>query len=232
MGNLNDIMMFIFYFIYVGVRFKDARNYLPEVVNLDGDVELRRLARGGGGGRGASIYKQAATPDDFEGSFLSGFLDFTERKMWKVAFLGFLHIILVVTMSIKVVLFLKINDGFQSVILILQTCLRKVAPFSVLIYFWVFVTSCMFRILGADNGVEETVQDKYKMYGPSFWYFINSYRQSVGDPQEMQYNFWYDAREEHPGASVIMSLMIWALWFFNQYIVIIFSFNFMVAIIT
>lgn len=38
-GFLNDILLFIIFFTYIGVRFRDSRSYLPEVVSWDGDLE-------------------------------------------------------------------------------------------------------------------------------------------------------------------------------------------------
>lgn len=135
----------------------------------------RRLAKGGAGGgsgggsggggsgggsngagatTGGSIYGEstATPPSDFEGSWLADFLDFNDRKIWRVAFLGFLHLVLLITGTIKTIAFLKIYSGFQELILVIQSCLWKIAPFSILIYFWIFIVACLFRILGADNG--------------------------------------------------------------------------------
>jgi len=195
------------------IRFKDSRNYLPENVLADGDFEqaatnstvnatdvaegARRLAKGGGGGgsggggsKGGVMEGEDQSLFDFtmfEGSFLSGFLDFTERKMWKIAILGFLHTALLITGTIKTILFFKIYDGFQELILVLQTCLYKVIPFTILIYFWVIILTMMFRILGSDNGDMEVMEERYKLYGPTFFYMVNTYRSAIGDIQPIGY---------------------------------------------
>lgn len=112
-----------------------------------------------------------------------------------MAFLGFLHMVLLVTGSIKIVLFLKIYDGFQELVLVLQSCLIKISPFSILIYFWILIVSLMFRILGADNADTvvpegEEYEERYKLYGSFFHYTFNAYRQALGDPQPIDYVFW------------------------------------------
>lgn len=89
---------------------------------------------------------------------------------------------LLITGTLKFILFIKIYSSFQELILILQDCIRKVIPFTFLIYFWVLMIACMFRILGADNGDEEELQAKYKLFGPFFYYTMNTYRQAIGDP--------------------------------------------------
>lgn len=38
-GNINDILIFVFFAIYLGIRFKDSRNYLPEYVMRDGGLD-------------------------------------------------------------------------------------------------------------------------------------------------------------------------------------------------
>jgi Na+(H+)/acetate symporter ActP len=54
----------------------------------------------------------------------------------------------------------------------------------------------------------------------------------MGDPQEMGYKFWTDAQEEEQSAARIMSGMIWLTWLINQYVILIFSFNFLVSVIS
>lgn len=98
-------------------------------------------------------------------------------------------------------------------------------------YFWIFIISCMFRILGADNGNQEDLEKQYPMYGNFFIYTINAYRSSVGDSQEIGYKFWTDLGEDHLNSARFMSGMIWFMWIMNQYFVLIFSFNFFVSII-
>lgn len=121
------------------IKFRDSRNYLPELVSLDEDLEdisdtlnstisegARRLAKGGGGAGGSGggtaggivegdspIIGNILDPSEFiNGTFIGDFLDFTERKIWKIALLGFLHTTLLITGSIKVILFLKIYHSF------------------------------------------------------------------------------------------------------------------------
>lgn len=222
-GNINDTLMFIFFAIYLGVKFTDQRSYLPEYVAADGDYDNgnttevaeaaakaaeataggRRLARGGGGGRGGagkgttSIYGDGGAASFFEGSFLADFIVDEERQIWKIAFVGFLHTALLLTIAIKTVFFLKIYDSFQELVLVLQSCLWKVVPFGILLYFWVFIISCMFRILGADNGDKTETDKQYPLYGNFFVYTINAYRSSIGDSQDIGYSFWNDLGEKH-----------------------------------
>ena len=156
MGNINDLLLYFFFIIFLITRFKDSRNFLPELVDLSEDSEGRRLAKGGaGGGIASSGFDSVSTPAMFEGSYLSDFLNFELPEIAKVAFMGFLHIVLLLTATFKIVLFLKIYEAFQELVLVLQTCLFKVVPFSCLIYFWILICSCMFRILGSDNGDPE-----------------------------------------------------------------------------
>jgi len=70
------------------------------------------------------------------------------------------------------------------------------------------------------------------MYGSFFFFTMNTYRQAMGDPQAIQYTFWVDQLEEHQAAARFMSGMIWLLWLVNQYVIIIFAFNFMVSVIS
>lgn len=38
-GNINDIIIFITFAFYLGIRFNDARNYLPELISLVDDED-------------------------------------------------------------------------------------------------------------------------------------------------------------------------------------------------
>ena len=63
-------------------------------------------------------------------------------------------------------------------------------------------------------------------------YFFDTYENSIGNISNPGYYFWSTATEEDKGLKMLMILLIWLVWFLNQWFIFMILLNFIIAIIT
>lgn len=128
----------------------------------------------------------------------------------KLSLMVILNIILIVTMSIKQMSYLRIFDNFGSLVQLFGQCLIDVFTFLIFFVGFIFFFSLLFHVLGVEINNEDypylTIQYRYALY---------AYRNSIGDIHPPIYNFWIGRTSDSPFYSTIMIAIIWFFWLMN-----------------
>jgi hypothetical protein len=143
---------------------------------------------------------------------------------------------------------MQILQGFGLFVKLLESCLKDVTSFAIFFTVWVFIFGFLYQILGGDVG---NASD-YPTMSTQFQFVIESYRNSIGDISPPGYRYWTDRLDEltvtnstyshhelvlaqHVASTTAPHLMIgviWAIWIFNQFLMLIILLNFLIAIIS
>ena len=150
--------------------------------------------------------------------------------MWKVCFLSIFSIILIIQGLMKCLSFMRVYDNFSFVLTAMSKCFAAIIPLVFLLYCWMFIMSMLMNILGAEY---TNNTDDYPFMSAIPMAMMNSYRNSIGDSILPKYKFWmenYDANDSQSmNSSRAMITAIWIFWMLNQFSILIFALNFLIA---
>ena len=99
--------------------------------------------------------------------------------------MALLNSAMVVQGFLKVMFFLRIQEGFGLLVDLVAECLGDAIPFTVFLMMWVGLFTVLFRLQGF-----EIPADDYDQLGRAAIYTIQTYRNSVGDIAAPAYSFW------------------------------------------
>lgn len=123
--------------------------------------------------------------------------------------------------------FLRAQEKFSLLVKLVVQCLYDVIPFTIFLISWVTFFGMVYRILGMD--IEP---DDYDLLPSYFIYFIQTFRNSVGDIGAPSYSYWSSAISQYPLTAGGFIFSIWMAWLLNQFLVLIILLNFLIAIIS
>ena len=95
---------------------------------------------------------------------------------------------------------------------------------------WIICFGLIYLITGLEVGKDD--YGEMNRYGRTF---IQAYRNSIGDlapPAHKKWNELVTTDKDNESLVNLMVLVIWLVWFFNQFIVLIILLNFLIAIIS
>lgn len=107
--------------------------------------------------------------------------------------------------------------------------------FALFFYGWILMFSLLFQILGMQVPPNDDNESDYKNVNVFMVYFLQTYRNSIGDIAAPDYSFWTARGTQSTGdwySSRFMIFLIWFFWFANQFFVLIILLNFLIAIIS
>lgn len=157
-------------------------------------------------------------------------LEEQKAPMWKICFLSIFSIMLIIQGLLKCLSFMRVYDNFSFVLTAMSKCFIAIIPLVFLLYCWIFVVSMLLQILGAEY---PNNADDYPFMSELPMSLMNAYRNSIGDSILPKYRFWlenYDANDsQSANSSRVMITFIWIFWMINQFSVLIFALNFLIA---
>ena len=115
----------------------------------------------------------------------------------------------------------------NSVIQLIEEALKDASYF--LVYYFCLLTLFvhLFMILGSvtDEGdYDGLTDDKYKFTAP--YYFVQSFRNSIGDLQPPMYSFWIDMGDD----GVVIIYLIWVIWILMILFTSVLMLNFLITV--
>lgn len=119
-----------------------------------------------------------------------------------------LNVVILLQGLIKMTNFLKVIEEFSLVINFVTQCLWSIIPFTLLLLVWIVFLSFSFKLLGVKVQLEE-----YHNVPESMIYFFWTYRNIIGDIQQLNYPQWID--------SSYMPALIWVVWFISHFLMMI-----------
>jgi hypothetical protein len=102
-------------------------------------------------------------------------------------------------------------------------------PFVVFFMCWVILFTVLFLTLGIK--IKEDDAQDYNNLPKEIQFFLLTYRNSIGDISIPDYSDTLDAHV-NKAEKVIIIIMVWFVWIFNQFICLIILLNFLIAVIS
>jgi hypothetical protein len=140
------------------------------------------------------------------------------------------HSVILIFSSLKLLNFLRVFEDFGQFVELLGQVMKDVSVFTMFFFYWVGLNSFMFDIMGVDYS-----NDDYDHVGRSFYYFLQTFRNALGDIEVPVYtSFWcqHAAGPDPNPQAVFMIYFIWVMWVGMQVFLSIILLNFLIAIIS
>jgi hypothetical protein len=80
------------------------------------------------------------------------------------------------------------------------------------------------------TGAEVASSDDYRRE-PNLMFYIQTYRNAIGDLDVFSYDVWDNASYTYHNLSIFMIQLIWFLWVIQQFFMFVLLMNFLIAII-
>jgi hypothetical protein len=138
---------------------------------------------------------------------------------WVVA-----HSVLLFSMIMKMLQFLKINEKYGMMINLVLQVTKDLKSFIVFLFTWLLFFSVLYGISGISLGELEEVS-------PASALFINMFRNCVGDIQMPIYNYWTKYPESY-GIQFFMVTYAWILFLLHELFLLVILLNFLIAFIS
>jgi hypothetical protein len=107
--------------------------------------------------------------------------------------------------------------------------IADIQTFVVFLVMWILFFALCYLIIGLEIPTDDYGGDK--PLNRFFRSVIQAYRNSIGDLAPPEHATW-DSLDISDHSKNIMKLIIWAIWFLNQWIVLICLLNFLIAIVS
>lgn len=157
---------------------------------------------------------------------------------------------------VKLMFYVRMFEDFGNLITLVWTCIEDMIPFLIFMGAFFFFFAIMFEVLGAqfdrdEFGTDEyaaTMRKWYKLKDDAdlpyeherVWFgtgrmstnLINVFRNSLGNIGNPYQKFWQDYHKEHSTLSESYIGFIWFMMIFNQCLMQVQLFNFLIAIVT
>ena len=185
-----DFCSYILYWIYLGLTV-EAYKVVPSV------VKANETAR-------TSAEKALPDASSAESSDIAKFI------------LVIMNVLVLLCAFVKLQLYLRVYEEFGLLNKLLYEAILEVKIFAFFFYGWIFMFSLLFQILGmqvADNDDDESDYPNVNIF---MVYFLQTYRNSIGDIAAPDYSFWTTrGASGELYSSKIMVFFVWLLWFAN-----------------
>ena len=168
---------------------------------------------------------KVANPGDASVFYMSKSKEnFTETR--KVIVL--LNALIILSILIKTLFFLKINDSLGLQTALIVTVMKAVIPFLMIFFVWVFFFALESYILGSDLKRAETYGDTSLIFG----YIFNTFEFGIGNIRSPSILFWSKPKNDTTALDKTIVTLIYVLWFMNQIYLLIILLNFVIALIS
>ena len=142
---------------------------------------------------------------------------------------------MVIMSMFKLLSLLKSFDTFGNFVYLVIKCVKSSVMFCLFLGAWVFIFTMLLMVIGCrfDDG-------DYPGLSLRDMTLIQVYRNSIGDIGAPTYDLWYidaDSANENGGfyqgtLGKVMVMLIWTIWFLNQFFCMVMLMNFLIAIIS
>ena len=137
---------------------------------------------------------------------------------------------LVFMSMVKLLNLLKSYDAFGDFVYMVIKCIQSTLVFCIFLGSWVFIFSLLMMTIGCTFDFSD-----YPGLSLRTSTVLQVYRNSIGDIAAPHYELWYNAETDTYTKGIkgqIMVLVIWVVWFLNQFFCMIMLMNFLIAIIS
>ena len=132
----------------------------------------------------------------------------------------YLKVMVILQMIVKVNFFLRIYDKFGLLVNLISTCFIDIIPFSTYLFIWIIC----FIMLYIQSGIIAPGRKGLKE-GDFVGMFLYVWENSIGNIND-------PADESFTDKGFPVVLLIWLIWFTNQFIIVIILLNFLIAVIS
>lgn len=139
-----------------------------------------------------------------------------------------LNSILLLQTALKFMFFARTNQTFGLLVTLVLQTLRDFVAFLIFYLSWV----CMISLLFLVSGVQAPDLEDYPDMPKYAAYWIQVFRNSVGDLGKPRYGLWSSKMETDAGYARGLIAYGWILWHFNIIFMLIVLLNFLIAIIS
>ena len=112
------------------------------------------------------------------------------------------------SMSTNMLIYARVHDEFGNLIQLILSTLFSIRHFILFFIIWLVLFSFLIQISGSEIASKE----EYKRL-PNFMYFIYTYRNSIGDIDVVDYDFWDLTSYRLYNFSMLMIYVIYFIWF-------------------
>jgi len=131
-------------------------------------------------------------------------------------------------MGIKLTSYMRIHSSLGHLELLVVQCIKDCVPFMLFFFTWNYMFARFFAILGIDS---ET--DEFSGLFVLGRYFMGVYENSLGNISTPNYTIWNPAEPENKNFfNRIILVIIWVIWFMNQWFIFMILLNFVIALIS
>lgn len=136
------------------------------------------------------------------------------------------NIILIFSTSITLMVDSRCHDEFGKLTQLIFNTIINIRHFLVFYFFWLILFSLLIQISGA----EINNKDEYPSM-PNIMFYIQSYRNAIGDLDVLDYDFWEQTSFREYNWSMFMIYVIYFIWLSQQFFMFVLLMNFIIAII-
>jgi len=149
--------------------------------------------------------------------------DAHEMGLW-----GMGNVVLILFTVMKIMSLLRIYPKVGNFVKLIQMVFIDSMMFTTFFVGWIYVFSLMFQAVGIAINDED-----YPEITNSWKYGLYSYRNSIGDINPPGYEYWIKnlPDERYPTMARTMIIVVWVVWWFNQFFMLIIMLNFLITII-
>mmetsp|Transcript_3352 Transcript_3352/g.5063 ORF Transcript_3352/g.5063 Transcript_3352/m.5063 type:complete len:244 (-) Transcript_3352:104-835(-) len=143
---------------------------------------------------------------------------------------------MVTAAMIKTLYFIRIYEQFGFLVQMVLLTFIDVVPFTTFMVVWIVYFAMTFMIVRWQIEPDPTDDElEYPEINVFMKYFLQSYRNSIGDLATPDYEWWLPGEDENKsmtGVKYIMVNAVWFVWFANQFVNLIILLNFLIAVIS
>lgn len=142
-----------------------------------------------------------------------------------------LRLLIIILSFCKIMFFVRINQHFGSLVLMVRACIIDLYPFIVSFTTFILLFSAIFLTLGMD--IDEEV---ITIQGLSDFQLriLQTFRNSIGEPSILLYSKHLAANQD-PWQQLLSTTrinLIWIVWYMQTFFMLVIMLNFIIAVIT
>ena len=131
-----------------------------------------------------------------------------------------LEFFIIFLMLLKLNFFLRIFSKFGLLVNLIITCFKDIVPFTVYLAIWLLTFVMLFKTIGI-----KFPEQKFFKEGSFLGMFFYVWNNSIG-------NIDYPDEKSFVNMPVIQEIIVWSIYWTNQFVVVIILLNFLIAVIS